>query len=86
MPRGEFSHRDTLKEFQAVLANRVLKIDKKMVTTVEELMAFRHVATKIYGFLLDWNKLESIVSKILRSHKKINSLFLRVVESLKKQS
>ncbi len=49
-------------------------------------MAFRHVATKIYGFLLDWNKLESIVSKILRSHKKINSLFLRVVESLKKQS
>jgi len=28
----------------------------KVFKIIENLMAFRHIATKIYGFLVDWSK------------------------------
>lgn len=49
IPSGAFSHRDTLKTFRE-MANLQTVDDPETFTALENLMAFRHVATKIYGF------------------------------------
>ncbi len=54
---GPFSHRDILKTFEALLNERRVTPDEELLKIVENLMAFRHVATKIYGFLIDAAKL-----------------------------
>ncbi len=50
--------------------------------TLLELMAFRHVATKIYGFLIDENKLQLIISRITTEHENIRLLILRILQVL----
>ncbi|MBI5650851.1 MAG: hypothetical protein HZC40_10480 [Chloroflexi bacterium] len=49
--------------------------DSTLIAVIETLMAFRHVATKIYGFLIDWGKLKSVVEMIVVHHARIVSLF-----------
>ncbi len=49
VPTGPFSHRDTLKVFEALLANNAIQFESSAIETIEDLMAFQHVATKIYG-------------------------------------
>lgn len=71
---GAFSHRDTLRSFGEVVSAR-LPVDDDTIVVLEELMAFRHVATKIYGFLIDREKLDVIVADILRCHSRIVKLF-----------
>ena len=39
-----------------IIANR------RVFQVIENLMAFRHVATKIYGFLIDANKLSFVIA------------------------
>ncbi len=43
-------------------------------------MAFRHLATKIYGFLIDLNKLQVIVTEIEKNHVRIKQFFVDIVE------
>ena len=62
IPFGPFSHRDTLKTFEALLNERRVDVDDEIAKIIENLMAFRHVATKIYGFLIDWNKLKFVIN------------------------
>ncbi|MCS6886832.1 MAG: hypothetical protein NZQ09_01380 [Chloroflexus sp.] len=62
-PSGPASHKETIKLFRQIappLTNSDSPFD-----VIERLMAFRHVATKIYSFLLDWNKLQSILDDIM---------------------
>jgi hypothetical protein len=82
IPTGAFSHRDVLKAFQNVAeANRVN--DSEVMIAIENLMAFRHVATKIYGFLIDWARLQIVVSDIQKLHIRILRLFQVLSTSLK---
>lgn len=77
IPSGPFSHRDTLRLFLQVAPQDSL--DPQVVTVIEDLMAFRHVATKIYGFLVNWPKLQVIVDEISVFHPRIRELFIRLL-------
>jgi hypothetical protein len=46
-------------------------------------MGFRHVATKIYGFLLDWERLKRLVDQILKYHSEIKQLSVDTIDMLK---
>ena len=47
-------------------------------------MAFRHVTTKIYGFLIDWGKLKSVVDQIQQRHGLLETLFDELLERLER--
>lgn len=51
---------------------------------LENLMAFRHVATKIYGFLIDAAKLGFVIRDIEANHSRLRQLILDVVISIEK--
>lgn len=82
-PRGQFSHRDTLKRFYNILETYQIEKDELIIASIENLMAFRHVATKIYSFLIDTNKLKAIVNEIQENHGQINALFVVLFDTLR---
>jgi len=60
-----------------------LRIEREeTMRTIENLMAFRHVATKIYGFMIDREKLEVVVTDIRSRHSQIVELFQATVAAL----
>jgi hypothetical protein len=77
---SQFSHREILKTFETLLVTHKIKTDSKILKAIEDFMAFRHVATKIYGFLLEWEKVQVITKEIEENHSQIKHLFLRVVD------
>ena len=81
MPTGKFSHRDTLRRFDRVLSERAVADFQETVAVVTNLMAFRHVATKIYGFLIDADKLNTIVEDISDRHSDIERMFSQLLET-----
>jgi hypothetical protein len=83
VPSGEFSHRDTLKTIETLMHDKEIEIDEETIQIIENLMAFRHIATKIYGFLIDWGKLQVIVSDIERNHDRIKPTFTNILSALK---
>ena len=82
IPTGKFSHRDTLRQFDRLLNERSIADFQETVVVITNLMAFRHVATKIYGFLIDSNKLEAIVEDISTQHREIEKMFHKLLETL----
>jgi hypothetical protein len=61
---------------------RHITVDEELLKVIETLMAFRHVATKIYGFLIDANKLGFVIRDIETSHSQLRQLILDVVISI----
>ena len=83
LPTGKFSHRDTLRQFETVLTSGQVWPDAQTtMATIANLMAFRHVATKIYGSLIDADKLNAVVGDISTNHGAIEKLFRGLVETL----
>jgi hypothetical protein len=82
IPSGQFFHRDTLKTFEAIISDNEIEVDGEIVQIIENLMAFRHIATKIYGFLIDWDKLQVIVNEIDKNHGRIKQLFIAILETI----
>ncbi len=74
IPSGAYSHRDTLNTFQTTIPATTLS--PTLFKTLSDLMSFRHVATKIYGFLLSSEKLQRLIDQILEEHNRIKQLFL----------
>ena len=81
-PSGPFFHRDILKIFEKLVRESGIECEESLFNAIEDLMAFRHVATKIYGFLLDWDKLKFVISEIETYHGKIRQFFLAILETL----
>ena len=79
-PSGSFSHKRTLTNFNELVNSLNINADQSSLNTILELMAFRHVATKIYGFLIDEDKLKVIVSRIKDEHTNISQLISQVLE------
>ncbi|MCY3710108.1 MAG: hypothetical protein OXG26_14550 [Caldilineaceae bacterium] len=73
-PTGPFSHREALQALDAMVTEYRVTMKPQTLRICLELMAFRHVATKIYGFLIDEAKLAVIVGRIVDSHDSIVSL------------
>lgn len=48
-PAGASSHRDTLRGFEMLLSEKRLSPSQEILEAIEDFMAFRHVATNIYG-------------------------------------
>lgn len=44
-------------------------------TQAKRLLGFRHIATKIYGFLIDLEKLDEVVASIIDTHEPFVALF-----------
>ncbi|MGD1853349.1 MAG: nucleotidyltransferase family protein [Leptolyngbyaceae cyanobacterium] len=82
LPTGKFSHRDTLRQFGSLLSERNIAGSQETVVIITNLMAFRHVATKIYGFLIDAEKLNVIVEDINTHHSEIEQLFCDLLDVL----
>lgn len=82
IPSGPFSHRDILKTFETFVNERSSSTNAESFEVIENLMAFRHVATKIYGFLIDANKLSFVIRDIEEHHDRIKQLMLDVVLSI----
>lgn len=80
LPSGPASHKETIKLFRSIALSLVP--DDHPFDVIERLMAFRHVATKIYSFLLDWNKLQSILDDIMQTHLALKQLIRETVDSL----
>ena len=81
-PGGAFSHKEVLKNFSQLVREREIPAEATTLNTILELMAFRHVATKIYAFLIDEKKLEVIVTKITNEHSQIVLLFNQLLASV----
>ncbi|MEM6451763.1 MAG: nucleotidyltransferase domain-containing protein [Cyanobacteria bacterium P01_D01_bin.105] len=79
---GKFSHRDTLRQFDSLLNKKGITDFQDTGAVINNLMAFRHVATKIYGFLIDADRLDEVVGDINTQHHKIEELFHKLLESL----
>ena len=81
-PSGAFSHRDTLRLFDSLIKDMKLEVNQDTSAAFIELMAFRHVATKIYGFLIDEAKLNVIIARIQAEHDPIRLLFQQILSAL----
>ncbi|MDB9526286.1 nucleotidyltransferase domain-containing protein [Oscillatoria sp. CS-180] len=81
LPTGKFSHRDTLRKFDSLLKERDVAGSQEIVLIITNLMAFRHVATKIYGFLINADKLNTIVEDINIHHNEIEKIFYELLET-----
>ncbi|MEM6353931.1 MAG: hypothetical protein AAF766_24565, partial [Cyanobacteria bacterium P01_D01_bin.14] len=81
LPTEKFSHRDTLKQFDSLLKDRGITGYQETVVVITNLMAFRHVATKIYGFLIDADKLNTVVEDINTHHSTIEKIFHNLLET-----
>ncbi|MEL6160656.1 MAG: nucleotidyltransferase domain-containing protein [Cyanobacteria bacterium J06627_32] len=81
LPTGKFSHRDTLRKFDNLLNERDVANYKETVTIINNLMSFRHVATKIYGFLIDADKLSTVVEDVTTQHKAIEEIFHKLLKT-----
>lgn len=79
VPTGPTSHRDTLRLFESTLQEYSISSPRDVLRFIEDMMAFRHVATKIYGFLIDWNKLKVIVDEIDVKHDMVKQAFVDLV-------
>ncbi len=79
---GAFSHKKTLANFNELIQTLNLSISQSTLNTILELMAFRHVATKIYGFLIDDAKLYMIVDKIKNEHGNISKMINNVLSAI----
>ncbi|WP_448541396.1 ribonuclease toxin HepT-like protein [Roseiflexus sp.] len=80
VPSGPFSHRDTLNAFKGLIDEKCVNLDGQILSVIENLMAFRHVATKIYGFLIRWDKLQFIIQDIQNYHRPIKNLLLSLID------
>ncbi len=81
-PSGAFSHKRTLTNFNELVNTLNINADQSTLNTILELMAFRHVATKIYGFLIDEDKLQVIVNRIKNEHANISRLINQVLAAV----
>ncbi|MCL6475429.1 MAG: hypothetical protein K6U75_10305 [Firmicutes bacterium] len=84
IPSGPSSHKDTLRLFGEILTKVGMLDTQSAVEFIEELMAFRHVTTKIYGFLIDWGKLKSVVDQIQQRHGLLETLFDELMQRLER--
>ncbi len=80
VPTGKFSHRDTLRQFEKTLSEAGLQATRGTIEVIENLMAFRHVTTKIYGFLIDAEKLAGVIDDVQSNHTAIKGLFRDLVD------
>ncbi len=84
IPSGPSSHKDTVRLFGEILTKVGLRDARSAVEFIEDLMAFRHVTTKIYGFLIDWSKLKSVVDQIQQRHGLLETLFNELMQRLER--
>jgi predicted nucleotidyltransferase len=86
LPQGQFSHRDTLRSFETWLlahSKPETQLSKQqLLKQIEALMAFRHIATKIYGFLIDERKLQTVIQGVTENHSALNALFVEIVDEI----
>ncbi len=81
-PSGAFSHKETVRNFNQLVKKLNVSASQSTLDTILELMAFRHVATKIYGFLIDDDKLDAVVNRIKNEHDNISKLVRQVLEAV----
>lgn len=82
IPSGGHSHKETLRLFKTVLQNKNIPSEATTISPLENLMAFRHVATHGYSTLIDGTKLKYVVADVLTTHTAFKTLFETILLSL----
>lgn len=80
LPSGPASHQLILAEFQNAIAKISVPFDD--IDSFKRLLGFRHVATKIYGFLIDDEKLAQVIATIQAHHDAFVQLFQNAMQKL----
>jgi hypothetical protein len=80
LPIGPASHQKILELFQNTL-NKI-NVQYADFDAIKRLLGFRHVATKIYGFLIDEEKLTEVIATIQVNHAVFVDLFNRVAQKV----
>ncbi len=70
----------TPNEFRDLLSK--LHIPFAIMEEFKRLLGFRHVATKIYGFLIDLGKLDEVVSTVNDTHQRFIALFHEIIQKV----
>ncbi len=79
---GPSWHRDTLRAFEKLLTETGLPLGQNLSDVATELMGFRHVATKIYGFLIDQARLLALVKIIQSNHAGLQHVVEELLDKL----
>ena len=80
LPTGPTSHQMILTQFQEALVN--LSVPFTDFDALKRLLGFRHVATKIYGFLIDEEKLKEVAATIQVKHVVFIELFNKIIQKI----
>jgi len=80
IPTGPTSHQMILTNFQNQISD--LEIDATIFDAIKRLLGFRHVANKIYGFLINPHKLDEIVAVILEHHAGLVEVFSMIANRI----
>jgi len=76
---GPFSHKKTLIQFFEIAQYYEITVKQHTRNSILELMAFRHVATKLYGFLIDAQKLNIVANRIRDEHQSLFELMQSIL-------
>ncbi len=78
LPSGPSSHQMALNEFRNLLEK--LNLPFPLLEAFKRLLGFRHIATKIYGFLIDLEKLDEVVASVNDTHESFVALFHEITQ------
>lgn len=84
-PAGAASHRDALRQFARLCEEIQIPLNEEVFAIMTELMGFRHVATKIYGFLIDHERLNDLVIIINEKHLVLRQVIEQVLGKIEPQ-
>jgi hypothetical protein len=86
MPEGEQWHKALLEQMNLPLEDRRPQvISDKLVQALLDYLVFRHRVRNIYGFQLDWERMDSLINDmpdILQKVKEELEAFIRKVEEI----
>lgn len=82
LPSGEQWHKKLLRQMTIGTSLRPPLLEKEFGNELSGYLKFRHLKRNIYGFMLDWEKMNSLVEKLPQTIKKIKSSVHTFLESL----
>ncbi|MEW6276862.1 MAG: hypothetical protein AB1556_17350 [Bacillota bacterium] len=84
LPSGEQWHKKLLRQMTIGTPLRPPLLEKEFGNELSDYLKFRHLKRNIYGFMLDWEKMEPLIEKLPQTIKKIKSSIHTFLELLAK--
>lgn len=83
VPKSEGWHRQLLEQMTLdIPAKRPAVIDAKLAAQVQQYLSFRHRFRNLYGFVLEWGKMEELINNMELTFKLFKDRIERFLEVL----